>query len=200
MKTLRPDRAGHLGQGGGGDELHARGHRQQLPRRDGDPLGVPAAGEQRAHLVAHRPAGHALADLADHAAALQPEDVAGALRRRVEALALHQVGPVHGRRDDVDDHLAGPAHRIGHLADQQDLGSTGRADDDRAHTRDRMPRCGSGHDPPHDPDAGQARAHHPVAAEPSLVSRCRGARAREGRRIQARRPGRRGRYRADDRR
>ena len=44
------------------DQVDAGGHRHHLAGRDGDALGVPAAGEQRAHLVADRPAGDALAD------------------------------------------------------------------------------------------------------------------------------------------
>ena len=127
QEDVRPDGAGDLGQRRGGGQLDAGGPGQQLPRRDGDPLGVAAAGEQRAHLVADRPAGHALADLADDAAALQAEDVAGALRRRVEALPLQEVGAVHRRRRDVDDHLARAAHRVGHLAPAEHLGTAGLA-------------------------------------------------------------------------
>src|SRR6476469_4824267 len=51
----------HLVQGGGGGELHPGGPRQQLPHRDGDPLGVAPAREQRAHLVADGPVRHAVA-------------------------------------------------------------------------------------------------------------------------------------------
>ena len=133
QEHVRPDRAGHLGQRGGGGQLDAGRPRQQLPRRDGDPLGVAAAGEQRAHLVADRPVRHAVADLADDAAALEAEDLAGALGRRVEALPLQQVGAVHRAGLDVDDHLTRPADRVGHLAPAEHLGATGFADRDRTH-------------------------------------------------------------------
>jgi hypothetical protein len=50
-----------------------------------------------------------------------------------EALPLQQVGPVHRAGGDVDDHLAGPAHRIGHLTPLERLGTTGFANRHRAH-------------------------------------------------------------------
>ena len=46
---------------------HAVGHRQQLPGRHPHLLGVPAAGEQRAHLVADGPAVDALTERRDDA-------------------------------------------------------------------------------------------------------------------------------------
>ena len=90
------------------DQRHPVRHRQQLPGRHGDPLGVPAAGEQRAHLVADRPARRRLAERLDDPAHLEPGDVRRARRRWVVALALQEVGAVDARGDDVDEHLAGP--------------------------------------------------------------------------------------------
>ena len=57
LDHVRPDRAGHLGQRRGVDQVDAGRHRQQLPGRHGDPLGVPAAGQQRADLLPDRPPG-----------------------------------------------------------------------------------------------------------------------------------------------
>ena len=106
VEDVAPDRAGDLGQAGGVQQRHPGGHGQQLPDGDGDLLGVAAAGEQRADLVADRPAGDALAERRRSAGALQAGVGRGAGRRGVEAAALQQVGPVDGGRDDVDEHLA----------------------------------------------------------------------------------------------
>ena len=107
MKTL--DHTVHATSGSAGrlDEGDAGRHRHHLPDRHGHARGVPATGEQGAHLVADRPALDALAELGDPAAALEADDVGGAGRRRVEALPLQGVGPVDRRGDDVDQHLAG---------------------------------------------------------------------------------------------
>ena len=111
----RPDGQHRLGQRRGILERNAIGSRQHLHRGHRDLLGVSAPGEQRAHARADRPAVDALADGADRARALQPDDLRRARRRRVLARGLHQVGTVHGGRDDVDDHLAAPGHRIGRI-------------------------------------------------------------------------------------
>ena len=51
------------------------------PGRDGDVVGVPATGEQRAHLVADRPArSTSVAERGDRAAALEADDLRGARR------------------------------------------------------------------------------------------------------------------------
>ena len=91
-EDVAPHRAHDLRQRRGVRERHAVRHRQQLAGRDRDALGVAAAGEQRAHLVARRPVAGAVAHGADGAAALQPEVRRRARRRRVEALPLQDVG------------------------------------------------------------------------------------------------------------
>ncbi len=76
-------------------------------------LGVAAAGEQGAHLVADRPARDALAEAATSPLHSSPGYSRRTGRRRVEALALHEVGAVDAGRDDVDEHLAGAGGRGG---------------------------------------------------------------------------------------
>ena len=55
-EDVRPDRADDLGQRRRVHQRHAVGHRQQLPGGHAHLLGVAPAREQRAHLVADRPA------------------------------------------------------------------------------------------------------------------------------------------------
>ena len=92
---VRPDRAGHLGQRGGVDQVDAGRHRQQLPGRHGHPLGVPAAGQQRADLARPPPSRSRPAPTAlitpEHSS---PGYGGRARRRRVVPLPLQQVGPV----------------------------------------------------------------------------------------------------------
>ena len=72
QEDVGPDRAGHLGQGGGVDEVDTRRDREQLAGRHADLLGVAAARQQRAHLVADDPAVDAVAHGIDDAGDLQP--------------------------------------------------------------------------------------------------------------------------------
>ena len=57
-------------------------------------------------------------DLAHGARGLEAEDLARARRRRVVALALHEVGAVDGRRRHLEHHLALAGPRVGHLAER----------------------------------------------------------------------------------
>ena len=80
-------------------------------------FGVAAADHQRHDLVAELPARHAGAERDHLAGDLEPGDVGRALGRRIEALALHHVGPVDAGGRDLDQHLAlagcGNARRSG---------------------------------------------------------------------------------------
>ena len=55
MNTLDHTVQATSGSAAAGDEVDPGRDRHQLAGRDRDQLGVPAAGEQRAHLVADRP-------------------------------------------------------------------------------------------------------------------------------------------------
>ena len=93
-EDVGPHRADDFRQGRRVDQGHALRHGQQLPGGHPHLLGVPAAGEQRAHLVADRPVVDALTERLDDPAHLEPGDLRLAGRRRVVALALEQVGAV----------------------------------------------------------------------------------------------------------
>ena len=83
------------------------GHRHHLAGGDRDLRRVPAAGQQRAHLVADGEALDALAERGDGAAALEADHARRPGRRRVVALALEQVGAVDRGGGDVEHDLAG---------------------------------------------------------------------------------------------
>jgi len=83
-------------------EREPLGHVQRRAGVDDDLLGVAASREQRHRALARAPARHALADLDHLARALEPEDRARARGRRIEPLALQQVGSVDRRRGDAD--------------------------------------------------------------------------------------------------
>ena len=105
-------------------------HRHQLPGRHRHLGGVGAGGQQRARLVAHRPALDAVADGGDGPAALHAEHVGRPGRRRVEALPLQQVGPVEAGGGDVEHHLARPGLGVGDVAHDEDLGTAGPVGED----------------------------------------------------------------------
>src|SRR5690606_19338635 len=107
--------------------------RDDLAGRDGDALGVAAAGQQRADLVALRQVRHALADGRDDAGALQPEHLGRAGRRRIVALALQEVGAVDAGGGDLDDDLAGSGLGRGDVGDDEALGSSGLFHDHGSH-------------------------------------------------------------------
>lgn len=125
-----PHRAGDLGQPGRVHQVHPGGDRQQLAGRHRHVLGVPAAGQQRANLLPHRPFGDTVADLGDDAGHLHADGFAGARWRRVLAGGLQHVGAVHAGGGHLDDDLAGPGGDVGHFLPRKLIGGFG---DDGAH-------------------------------------------------------------------
>ncbi len=100
---------------GGGEHLRQcrrlhhvqpRRHRQDLPGRHRDALGVASPGQKRAHFIARTDAGHALPGGHNLARALQTQDVARARRGRVASRPLQQVRTVDGGRMHGDQRLA----------------------------------------------------------------------------------------------
>ena len=69
----------------------------------------------------------------DPSGALQARVRRGARRRGVVPLPLQQVGPVDRRRDDLDDDLARPGGRVGHLLPGQLVRPARLRHDDRPH-------------------------------------------------------------------
>ena len=90
--------------------------RDRHPLVDRDLLGVAAAGEQRHHAVARFDRGNTGSELGDHAGALEAQDLAFALGRRVHAAALEQIGAVQRRGFDLDQDLVFAERRVGDFA------------------------------------------------------------------------------------
>ena len=136
VEDVAPDGAGDLGQRRGLDQAQAGRDRQQLAGRYDDLLCVPAPGQEAAHRLAHRPAGDAVSDRVDRAAAFETDDLRGAGRRRIEPLPLHQVGTIEGGGDDLHAYLTGPRRPdVGHLRDGQDFRASRRRAGHGAHVR-----------------------------------------------------------------
>jgi hypothetical protein len=130
-----PDRAGDLGEARGLDQRYPVRHGKDLAGRYRDLLGVAAAGQQRAHLVAGVESLDPGASFGDAAGALQARMLGRAGRWRVEPAALEQVGTVDRGGDHVDQDLTGPGSRIGHLGPGQNLGTARLTNCCREHGR-----------------------------------------------------------------
>ena len=84
----------------GSCQLHAGGHGQALRFGGHTIFRVTAADDQRADAIPVPPAFHTVAAGRHDAGHFESGNIAGAGRRRIFALALHQVGTIHaGRRD-----------------------------------------------------------------------------------------------------
>ena len=110
-KEIQPGGGKDFRQAGGDDQPHALRHRHHLRRRTQHPVGVAAAAEQGAHLLADRQIFDPLADGLYHPRTLQPQHLAGAGRRRVEPGFLRQIGAIDAGGADADSHLA-PGGRL----------------------------------------------------------------------------------------
>ena len=136
-EDVRPHGAGHLGQRRRVHERHARRHRQQLACGDGDAGGIPAAGEQRAGLVANGPTGDVRAHRRHSSAALEPQVCRCARWRGIVPLPLEQVCAVDTGSDDVQDHLVGAWGGVGDLGKGERLGASGCGHGDGQHDSER---------------------------------------------------------------
>jgi hypothetical protein len=108
FEHIGEDREHGLGQGGGVGEVETLRDGQGVAGVDHGVLGVAAAAQQGADLVAGLPASRSGHDLAGD---LQAQGGRRAGRRRVEAQALQQVRTVHPGRPHADQDLAGPRPR-----------------------------------------------------------------------------------------
>ena len=102
-------------------------------RRVRRPLRIPTAGKQGTDLVADGPVVDAVAQLLDAAAHLETRVCRRAGRGVVVPLALHDVGPVDAGGDHLDDDLARPRHRVGHVVEHECVGSAGFREGDCLH-------------------------------------------------------------------
>ena len=106
----------HLGEPTGGVPVDACGHGQGGPLVEDRLLGLPPAAHDRHDPVADREALGGRPHRHDLARELEPRDVGRAPGRGgVVAASLEHVGPVHARRPDVDQDLAGAGLGIGVL-------------------------------------------------------------------------------------
>ena len=89
------------------DHRQAVRHRQALARIDRDIFGIAAARQQCADRLAQLLVADILADRDDRAGNLQPRNRRRARRRRIAALTLQHVRPVHPGGGDADQHFTG---------------------------------------------------------------------------------------------
>ena len=96
-------------------------------------FGIAAANHQRANLVADFPVRHARSQRDDLTRDLQSGNIRRALWRRIQTLALHDIGPVDARGGNLDQNFA--CARRGHRAlfGNKHLRSAGRCDADCSH-------------------------------------------------------------------
>ena len=114
-------------------QADAVGDRQHLASGHHDLLGVAAACQQRAHLVAGLPSGDVAAHGRDAAGAFQAGIRRSAGRRRIEPLPLCQIRAVDTGGGDIDQHLVRSGRRIRRLHPAKDVGPAGLGDDDGMH-------------------------------------------------------------------
>ena len=114
-----------FGHGCGLAETPAVRNRHGHPRVNHGLLGIPAAANQTEDAVARPKALDCGADRLDLTGQLKPQDVRFAGRRRIGTDALHGVGTVEGRGTNPNEQLVWVRRRVGHLAESQDLRSTG---------------------------------------------------------------------------
>jgi hypothetical protein len=108
LEHIRVHGENRLGQGGGVNHVEAVGDGQGVAGVDHGVLGVAAAAQQGADLVADLPASGAPFSDHDLAGDLQAQGHRRAGRRRVITQALQQVRAVHAGGGDLDQDLARP--------------------------------------------------------------------------------------------
>ena len=104
-------------------------------RRDDDLLRVAAARKQRHRPLALAPAADLGADLYHFARTLKAKNRGCAGGRRIEALALEEVRPVHRRRHHAQAQVLRTGGRCGELAEAKHALVPGRVEHDRLHRR-----------------------------------------------------------------
>ena len=124
IEDVGPDREEGLAEPRRRDHVERRRHRQRVRRGGQRVLGIAAARQQRADLVADLPFRDARPHCRDLAGGLEPGQVGGVRRRGVAAGALRHVGPVDAGRAHPDQDLAGL--RLRHPADRRPQAPRGR--------------------------------------------------------------------------
>src|SRR5699024_8073407 len=117
---IGPQGPQRLGEGGSAGEVEMLRDGKQIPGPRAGTLGVTPAVDQGCNVVAHGPAGHIGADLADGPGHFQAGPGGGSGWGRVEALELQQVGSVHAGGGDVDDDFVGDGLGVGYVGRRTD--------------------------------------------------------------------------------
>ena len=110
------------------DHAQVLGNRQAQGRRRHRVFGISAARQQGGDLVSERDAGNAGTDRDNFPGDLESGNVGRAGRRRVAALALRGIGPVHAGRGDAHEHFALSGFGRGTPGGFQLLRAAGRCD------------------------------------------------------------------------
>jgi hypothetical protein len=84
-------------------------------------------------VIAHLPTGNAVPQSGHLTGSLQTQNLAGTLGRRIVALPLQQIRPIHAGGDDSDQDLSGARNRRVSLPNLEDLRTTRLRRDDRSH-------------------------------------------------------------------
>ena len=117
----------------GFDRRKAGGNRQGVAFVGEAIFGVAAAGNERRDPRAERVTRRARPERGHLAGDLQAENVRCAGRRRIDALALEDVGPVDARRLDLDEDFARARDRARPGLKLENLRPAGSGREDRAH-------------------------------------------------------------------
>ena len=133
LEDIGPDGEIGLGDGAGFLQRQPGGNRQGIVLMDHGVLGVAAAGDERADLVADLVARDAFAEGDDPAGDLQSGNVGGAGRRGIATHALQYVGSVDAGDRDMDQDLAGTGLRHRALLWFQDFRAAGGIETDGGH-------------------------------------------------------------------
>jgi hypothetical protein len=97
-------------------------------------LGVAAAIEQRKDPILLMPIKYTSPCLRNRPCHLETKDLRGPIGGRIITLTLEGVGPIKGRRVNLDEYLVRPRLRSRYLANGHVLGITLFGDDNRIHT------------------------------------------------------------------
>ncbi len=133
VEDIGPDGEEGFGDRGRLDHREAGGNRQRVAVVRHAILRIAAAGHESEDRVANREARRIRAERDDLARDFEPENVGRALRRRISALPLQNIGTIDAGRGDRNENLAFPRRRPRYLRDAQHFGAARALGDDGVH-------------------------------------------------------------------
>ncbi len=134
---IRVDGCSDLNDGRRRDQLHPYRRWHDLTCGRGNILRIAAAGQKRDAGVVDGPVRNVLAYLSDCPGSLEADDRANSRLRGVMSLPLEQIGTVHARCRDLDQHLVGPRPGGLDLSQLEHVRRTWRPCDDGFHAPQR---------------------------------------------------------------